>query len=144
MRLGALTHWLPAKSSFFESSPRRSLRYPRTFPWFASVAALLRRLRASTNHFSPNFGFLLHHGRAGLNVSLDGCSGGLYLDESITRSLFKESGRRPLSLCTGLSFFIHVFFYLLTHDLILFSSFLDLLILISCVSCSRFLFFFFI
>lgn len=55
----------------------------------ASAAVLLRRLRAGTNHFSPNFAVFLHRGRAGLNVSLDGCSpGGLYLDDGVLRGAY--------------------------------------------------------
>lgn len=98
MRLGALTHWLPAKSSFFESPPRRSPHPPvRCAPRFASAAALLRRLRAGTNHFSPNFVFLLRRGRAELNVSLDGCSGGLYLDDEVLRGAYLKNREERLS-----------------------------------------------
>lgn len=112
MRLGALTHWLPAKSSFFESPPRRS---PQTPVPSCAPAVCERRCaspsssRAGTNHFSPNFVFLLCHRRAELNVSLDGCSGGLYLDDGVLRGAYLKNREERLSLCTCLSLFTHTF-----------------------------------
>lgn len=79
------------------SPPQPPVHRPGALPRFASAAALLRRLRAGTNHSSSNFVFLLRHGRAGLNVSLDGCSGGLYLDDGVLRGAYLKNREERLS-----------------------------------------------
>lgn len=117
-------------------------RYHRALPRLTSAAALLRRLRAWTNHFSLNFVFLLRHGWAGLNVSLDGCSGGLYLDDGVLRGAYLKNREVRLSPSVTAFLSLPTSFSACCHDLILPSFFSRPLNFVLCLSCSCSLFLF--
>lgn len=116
MRLGALTHWLPAKSYFFESAPRRTPRAPPP-----SRAGRERWLRFSPSTSRGHKSLLpdsplrlpsLSRERAEHErVSLDGRSpAGLYLDDGVLRGVYLKNREERLSLspsfpsCADLSF----------------------------------------